>query len=277
MTGYKVPPTHTQFKKGQSGNPNGRPKKAETGKSRLVSEMVLKEAERPIKVREGDELREITAIEAVRKAQYKTALSGSSHAQKEILNDYGEAVRAEEERRKEVRESWRRYKEIMGKHFDDARQRGEPEPAIYPHPDDVVIDDKEGVSILGPVNEEQAKYVARKVKIRDAYILQYAHDEKLRRKNDKADTYKNHSCAIVLAQQENGYLFDLSRRDYLSDIQMASKIMHLRGKTKRWLLKEKYQVWKALGMPVRRGSRFISVGILKQAFELRGIKFPDIS
>ena len=28
-TGYKRPPRHTQFQKGQSGNPKGRPKSAE--------------------------------------------------------------------------------------------------------------------------------------------------------------------------------------------------------------------------------------------------------
>ncbi len=26
MTGYKIPPTHSQFKPGQSGNPKGRPR-----------------------------------------------------------------------------------------------------------------------------------------------------------------------------------------------------------------------------------------------------------
>ena len=37
--GYRRPPRHTQFRKGQSGNPNGRPKKISSFKADLAAEL----------------------------------------------------------------------------------------------------------------------------------------------------------------------------------------------------------------------------------------------
>lgn len=59
-TGYKNPPKKTRFKKGQSGNPKGRPKVERLDIEAMLDE-VLSEI---VVVREGGKKREITKIKA---------------------------------------------------------------------------------------------------------------------------------------------------------------------------------------------------------------------
>jgi Family of unknown function (DUF5681) len=60
--GYKRPPAHTQFKKGQSGFPSGRPKK----KSQLPSldSEIVKALKAEVSVKENGAVRKITKFEA---------------------------------------------------------------------------------------------------------------------------------------------------------------------------------------------------------------------
>jgi hypothetical protein len=49
--GYGKPPQHTQFRRGQSGNPGGRPRGITAGRANA---MALKEAYRMVAVKVGD-------------------------------------------------------------------------------------------------------------------------------------------------------------------------------------------------------------------------------
>ena len=73
--GYGKPPKHSRFKKGQSGNPRGRPPK-----SRNFSTDLRQELESPITVRESGALREITRQQAVIKRVVEKALAGDLKA-----------------------------------------------------------------------------------------------------------------------------------------------------------------------------------------------------
>jgi hypothetical protein len=53
IVGYGRPPLHTRFRKGVSGNPRGRPRRT----AGRAWELMLKELYRPLRVREGDEIR----------------------------------------------------------------------------------------------------------------------------------------------------------------------------------------------------------------------------
>lgn len=75
--GYGKPPKKTQFKKGVSGNPAGRPKKKPVTDFRLLLDEILAEE---VKVRGPDGIRTMTKFEAMFHAQRMKALNGDHKA-----------------------------------------------------------------------------------------------------------------------------------------------------------------------------------------------------
>jgi hypothetical protein len=67
--GYGKPPAHTRFRKGQSGNPGGRPRGITAGRANALA---LKEAYRSVLVREGDRVMRLPAIQARAASRYRT-------------------------------------------------------------------------------------------------------------------------------------------------------------------------------------------------------------
>jgi hypothetical protein len=85
--GYRKPPVRTRFRKGQSGNPGGRPRGMTAGRATALA---LKEAYRPVNVREGDKVISLPAIQAVLRSQVALAAKGNGAAQRAVI----EAVQA---------------------------------------------------------------------------------------------------------------------------------------------------------------------------------------
>jgi len=67
--GYKNPPKNTQFKKGQSGNPGGRPKKSQN-----VQSLVKKEMAEIISVEENGMTKELSKAQVLVKGLFAQAL-----------------------------------------------------------------------------------------------------------------------------------------------------------------------------------------------------------
>jgi hypothetical protein len=80
--GYRKPPRHTQFKKGQSGNPGGRPRRS---LARRLDELALYEAYRTTIVMEDGHAEPMPVIQAVLRSQLQSAASGNVRAQRDIL------------------------------------------------------------------------------------------------------------------------------------------------------------------------------------------------
>ena len=73
--GYKKPPKHTRFKKGQSGNPRGRPKGTKNFKTDLMEEL----SEQVI-ISEGGKQMPVSKQRALIKRTTQKALSGDMRA-----------------------------------------------------------------------------------------------------------------------------------------------------------------------------------------------------
>ena len=82
--GYANPPKHTQFKKGQSGNPRGRPKevKAHMPVSRIIRHSLSEEVQGQV----NGKTRKMTKLEAIIEVQSAKALKGDTRAAKLVID-----------------------------------------------------------------------------------------------------------------------------------------------------------------------------------------------
>jgi hypothetical protein len=80
--GYGRPPRHTQFRKGQSGNPGGRPRRSPRERMKALA---LQEAYRSIAVKEDGRTVAVPAIQAILRSQVRLAARGNVQAQRAVL------------------------------------------------------------------------------------------------------------------------------------------------------------------------------------------------
>jgi hypothetical protein len=159
---FQKPPVEHRFKKGQSGNPNGRPRKKRLaasggGITDRLHAMALDEATRLVTVREGDKVSKIPALQAVFRIMFRAASQGDTKAGRQILDVIASAESGRADRASEILRYTAEYKERYLAVFEKHEREGLAPPEIYPHPDDLVIDETTGeVSIDGPTSKEEA-------------------------------------------------------------------------------------------------------------------------
>jgi hypothetical protein len=98
--GYLRPPKDRQFKKGQSGNPKGRPKrkpKPQAGQSLL--EALREELDRPMTIEENGTKYEITTKEALVKQSLKAMMAGNPRSLNALRDLMPLIARAEAEQK----------------------------------------------------------------------------------------------------------------------------------------------------------------------------------
>ncbi|MEO6360743.1 MAG: DUF5681 domain-containing protein [Sphingomicrobium sp.] len=160
--GYGKPPAKHRFKKGQSGNPNGRKKGSRNkpeplrGADKPTQYMILEEAYRPVLLREGDKVIELPAIQAVIRSMSVSAMKGNRLAQK-LVTEIVQKIEGEHyQTQYENIEAFTTYKQKWTEEIERCRNSGLPDPQPLPHPDDVLIDYRAGtMRIVGPITEQE--------------------------------------------------------------------------------------------------------------------------
>lgn len=155
--GYGRPPKAHDFRKGRSGNPQGSSRKVRQRKRRQVlsfDELILEDAEKPIRIREGNRTSTISMKEGLLRKQYALGLSGNRLALKHSLEQIAKAEQSKLKQVLEVYEVCLDYKEnypARAKYHHD-RGRG----PLLPHADDMQLDPYTGeMTITGPRNVKE--------------------------------------------------------------------------------------------------------------------------
>ena len=78
--GYKRPPKFSQFRKGKSGNPMGRPRDSKSLKRAMIDESNTK-----LDIKDNGEIKRLTKMEAFVKRLWNDALNGDARAMAQVL------------------------------------------------------------------------------------------------------------------------------------------------------------------------------------------------
>ena len=253
------PDYSTRFQKGQSGNPDGRPRK--NGKSdkasRHDSKIAAQAAEiarREITVRDSDGARRIDAIEGSLLQLRRQSVAGNVQAIRLFFELVAQHEAAEKERQLAEDQEWERRVAYWAAYvaqtkpiFEAAAAKGQPAPTIWPHPDDLVFEDNR-VNLIGPMSAEGEALCQETVSRADYWIAHMAYDQ-----------WRGGRGCPFSAQPKYVYVTDmlfwqdqewLPPRMRLSDAEVASRLMHYRTLSGRALHRKLSELGRAHKMYV---------------------------
>ena len=183
--GYAKPPKGTQFKKGQSGNPDGRPKgsknKPKPVTTKSFNKIILDEAYREIPVNDAAGSITMPILQAGLRSMTVKAARGD-HRSLKLLTDLIEQAEAEETQRMQFELD--RVTEYLIRADQEVQRReknGQSVADIIPHPDDIFINYDTGtVTVIGPLTYTDKKRMMRLLEVREQVLeLIEEHEEDL--------------------------------------------------------------------------------------------------
>ena len=114
---------------------------------------------RRIRTSAGTEV--VLNYEIMQRKQFESGVAGNSVSQRDFIDRGERAERALVEHVKQQCALWTHIKEQQQKILCDMQASGSTDPGPLPHPDDILIDPRKGVQILGPMDSEDAMRWAR--------------------------------------------------------------------------------------------------------------------
>lgn len=225
--GYGKPPKATRWRKGQSGNPRGRPKKAKPAPPSHLDQpsrtSFETEAYRPITLTEGGKAVTMPVRQALDRSMFNHAIKGNRILAKHL----DRRLREEDAAAKEAAETYSffvDYKRQCAATLARHEAQGTEPPPFYPHPADILVDPiKREVHFLGPMNAESAYLYEYKRLTRDLLLGQSALNQR-RSGSAEPDLY------LALAQE----IHDILPPSYQGGNEIA--------------LITEYDGWRALGV-----------------------------
>ena len=159
--GFGKPPEEHRFKKGQSGNPAGRPRGAKSSKPARPEEwlkaIVLEEAYRDITVGAGDRTVTLPMVQAVIRTLAVEAAKGKPRPQRLFTEMLSTIEQEKTEEHDEFFKTAMDYKFTWEEELKRRERLGitDAEPPL-PHPDHIELDMAAGtVQIVGPMTKEE--------------------------------------------------------------------------------------------------------------------------
>ena len=189
--GYGKPPAATRFTKGKSGNPRGRPKGSKNQVPALneerLGDIVMQEAYRTIKVKDGAKEISIPMAQAVVRSMAVNAAKGDHRAQKTFTDLLTKKEAKDKKLYDDYAQTMIDYKFSWEEEIKHHKLMGLPPPEPVPHPDHIKIDLSTGqVLITGPFTpEEKVKWDKLKQMRDDAYATIKIFEEELKNSKNK--------------------------------------------------------------------------------------------
>lgn len=269
--GYGKPPADRRFKKGKSGNPRGRPKKATTSKplvDRSMRDTFLSTARREVTSKQGDVVKAIPLIEAAYQAESVLGLKGNAYALKNYLDRAERFAKDEADEIQEDNEYWRNYIATYEKNVSMLRKAGHPIPESWPHPDDIEFNEDRFVNFRGGDPIEASRNRELIIRLRDLLMLQSELDRRCDPSKEKRGRSTTIFVSDILYTHANSCL---PKRMQLSENQILFRLLDLMKLSKKSLEQQLKVGWAYLGRSHQRNQTTppITAGIVSQLRSLQ--------
>ena len=247
--GYGRPPKASQFRKGQSGNPKGRPKKkplAAEDDSDASNEAIMRRVlEEPVKVREGGEIKSLSKAEVLQRKIVQKALSGESI---NLMRDLKTELKAEDARQRQMIEEdhalWARYIKAYHMACAAARSSGKPVKDFWILPEDIAFPAGKPVRLRGPRMDSEVEDHETLQKLAKAWLaLQIYGICTIRTPTPEQDLMLTHTLSGVYAL----HVSVLSTRKAAECEAYRSHLEDISLRGKHHVAAELHAAWQALG------------------------------